>query len=281
MTIIKEFNYEEIKGFKFGKQLFGKPKMFSHIYFIDGLLIDTGHSQMRKEIIKTTEHLAVQQIFTTHHHEDHTGNVLALRKQFNCKAYAPTLCCEIMKNPPKISFAQKITWGERPPIVDLIPKDTWIKTPNHQFQIIPIPGHAIDMVALYEPRRKWLFSSDLYVNSYIGYFLNNECISTQIASIRSILALDFDVLLCSHNPQLKNGKQQLVKKLQFLETFFERVALLYNEGLQAKEIFRQLKLKENNVVKLLSGGSLSKMNMVKSVLNHLEVGRKKIHMLSP
>lgn len=272
MTIIKEFSHEEIKGFKFGKLPFGKPKMFSHVYFIDGLLIDTGHSLMRKEIVAKLKDLPVQQIFTTHHHEDHTGNVIQLQKQFNCEVYASSLCCELMKSPPKISFAQKATWGKRPPLFNLIPKDHFIQTPNYRFQLIPIPGHAVDMVALYEPKRKWLFSADLYVNSYIAYFLNSESLGTQILSIRSILELDFETLICSHNPQFKNGKQQLAKKLKFLESFFEDVAQLQQKGHNAKEIFKLLKLKENKVIKFISGGSLSKMNMVKSVIRDIKEG---------
>jgi len=75
------------------------------------------------------------------------------------------------------------------------------------------------MVGLYEPNKRWLFSADLYVNSYFAYFLRNENIYQQIESIKKLLALDFDAIICSHNPQLANGKLQLEKKLKFLEDF--------------------------------------------------------------
>lgn len=270
MLIAQSFQHEEILGFKFGYQAIGPPKLFAHIYYVDGLLIDTGQSKMRNSILAATEKLEVEQIFITHHHEDHSGNIKALKDQHNCEAYASKLCCEMMKAPPKLSFAQKITWGRRPAQNDLIPKQQTIETSKYCFDIIPIPGHAPDMVALYEPNRKWLFSADLYLNSYIDYFVYSESIAEQMTSIKKILALDFDVLLCSHKPQLKHGKQQLSKKLHFLESFFEEVSILHTQGFSAKEIFKHLKLKENWWVKILSSGSLSKVNMVHSVIRDLE-----------
>ena len=136
----------------------------------------------------------------------------------------------MMKAPPKLSFIQKITWGDRPAQEDLIPINGSLETKRFRFDIIPIPGHAADMVALYEPNRRWLFSADLYLNSYIDYFLTDESIADQIASTKKILALDFKELFCSHKPQLTNGKQQLTKKLNFLESFYHEVSLLYDKG---------------------------------------------------
>lgn len=274
MIISESFRHEEVVGLKFGYQPIGEPKLFSHIYFVDGLLIDTGQSNARSTITSEVEKLAVDQIFITHHHEDHTGNIAAIKELHGCDGYASERCCQIMEDPPKLSFAQKITWGDRASHSDLIPKYETIKTNKFSFDIIPIPGHAPDMVALYEPNRQWLFSADLYINSYIDYMLTDESIADQIASTRKMLQLDFKEMFCSHKPQLKNGKQQLAKKLNFLESFYNDVSVLYQQGYSANEIFKNLKLKENWVVRILSGGKLSKLNMVKSVISDLE--RKKV-----
>ena len=122
------------------------------------------------------------------------------------------------------------------------------------------------MLALYEPNKRWLFSADLYINSRIGYYITTESIKEQIESINRILELDFDVMFCSHNPQLTNGKVKLKEKLDFLEDFVKDVMRLSDKGHQPKEIFKLLKLKELKTIKFLSSGELSKMNMVKSVL---------------
>ncbi len=269
--IFQSFNHEEVVGLKFGYQPIGKPRLFSHIYFVDGLLIDTGQSKVRSAIISEVSKLAVEQIFITHHHEDHTGNIAEVKELHACNGYASERCCQMMKDPPRLSFAQKIIWGDRAGQPDLILKYDTIETNKFSFHIISIPGHAPDMVALYEPNRQWLFSADLYINSYIDYILTDESIADQIASIRKILQLDFKEMFCSHKPQLRNGKQQLAKKLNFLESFFNEVSVLYQQGYSANEIFRSLRLKENWVVRVLSGGKLSKLNMVKSVIRDLQL----------
>jgi glyoxylase-like metal-dependent hydrolase (beta-lactamase superfamily II) len=270
MNVIETFEFEKIKGFKFGKSLFGKPKLFSHIYFIDGLMIDTGHTKMASKIFHQVKDLPVKQIFITHHHEDHSGNITAMQSHFDCPVYASDLCSEMMKSPPPISFAQKISWGTRPSFQNIIPTSGFIETDNYKFEIIPIPGHAVDMVALYEPNKKWLFSADLYVNSYIAYFLENESTLDQINSIKRILELDFDVMLCGHNPQFKNGKEKLKKKLLFLEKLFEDIYNLYEKKFSAEQIFKKLKYKEFWYVRIMSNGHLSKLNMVKSVIRDIE-----------
>lgn len=260
------FKYEEVLGLKFGYAPIGMKKIFMYLYFIDGLLIDTGSMKMRKSILTATKNLPIKKIFVTHYHEDHTGNIHPLQKINNCNVYSSKLTSEIMKHPPKISFGQKLMYSSRAPYDKLVPIENTIKSENYTFQIIPIPGHAQDMVCLYEPNRKWLFSADLYINSYIGYFLYDESMHKQIQSIKKILELDFDVMFCAHNPQLNNGKKKLAEKLTFLESFYNDVATLYHKGYTENEIFKMLDLKEYKLIKLLSGGDISKMNMVKSVI---------------
>jgi len=255
-----------IQAYQFGSSPFGKPKLLVYLYFLDGLLIDTGHPNMKKEVMEVVSGLPVEQIYATHHHEDHTGNLLECQQLFNCPSYASSLCVELMKKPPSISFAQHILWGDRPANFDLQAEDQTISTTHYNFKIIPIPGHAIDMVALYEADQGWLFSADLFINRYIGYFMRGESMKQQIASTTHILTLDFELLLCSHNPQLKNGKERLAQKLQFLEDFYGKVTHLHQKGYSANAIVNQLKLKKYWFTWFLSTGQLSTWNMVRSVI---------------
>lgn len=266
MKIASTFSHESIQGFKFGSTPFGKPRLFSHVYFVDGMLLDTGHSNMQKEVLKSLTPLRVEQIFLTHHHEDHTGNLAQLQAYFDCPAHAHSLCVEMMKTPPKISFAQWLTWGDRPPNFHLQPEDNFIETPNHRFELIHTPGHAVDMVCLYESQQGWLFSADLWVSSYIRYFMRSESMKQQIESIHKILQLDFDVLLCSHNPQFTDGKEKLRKKLQFLEDFYGKAAKFHHQGHSPSSIMKEMGLKESWFIRFLSTGELSTLNMVKSVV---------------
>ncbi|MEM6831864.1 MAG: MBL fold metallo-hydrolase, partial [Bacteroidota bacterium] len=262
--------HEEVQGFRFGSSPFGEVKMTVNAYFIDGLLIDTGHSNMRKTILQQLGSLPVDQIFITHHHEDHTGNLKAFREHFNCPTYASARCCEIMKNPPSISFAQRLSWGPRPADFQLATIEGILETPNHRFDLIPVPGHSIDMLALYDADHGWLFSADLWVSDFILVFMRAESMAQQIASMKRILQLEFEQLFCSHRHQLKNGKERIAKKLQFFEDFFGRASNFYRKGMNEKAIFEAMKLKERQPVKFLSGGELSQMNMVRSVIRDLK-----------
>lgn len=266
MKVSQSFEHQPIKGFKFGQSIFGKPKAFAHCYFIDGLLIDTAHSNMQKAAVATLTQLPIEQIFITHHHEDHNGNLKPLQAHFNCPTYASPLCVELLKKPPRITIAQKLSWGDRPPNYNITPITKVLKTPNHTFKIIPIPGHAIDQVALLEKNQGWLFSADLYVYHYIKYMMQPESIATQIESIQRVLQYDFDVLLCGHNPQFKGGKQKLQKKLSFLEGFYGQVAHFYRKGYTPNAIMKAMKLKENWYVRILSENTISTLNMIKSVI---------------
>ena len=270
MLVSDQFQYEEVTSYRFGYSPIGTPSLYVHVYFVDGLLIDTGQRKALSAIEEATKNLNVEQIFVTHHHEDHSGNIPQLRKLHNSPAYAPALTCEMMKAPPSMSFPRRLLWGVREPYSDLTPVGNQLKTRNHCFEVIHVPGHAPDMAVLYEPERQWLFSADLYVNHYIGYMLDTESIKAQIASTRKVLELDFKVMFCAHNPQQAHAKEKLTKKLSFLESFYEQVADLYKQGMDAKSIFRKLKLKEDWLVKTLSGGQLSKMNMVESVIRDEE-----------
>ena len=261
---------DTIQAYQFGSWPWGKPKMLVYLYFVDGLLIDTGQPNMKKEVLAAVSNLPVEQIYATHHHEDHTGNLLECQQLFNCPSYASSLCVEFMKKPPRISIAQHVLWGDRPANFDLQAKDHSISTTNYTFQIIPIPGHATDMVALYEANQGWLFSADLFINRYIGYFMRGESMKQQISSTKKVLTLDFDLLLCNHNPQLQQGKERLAQKLQFLEDFYGKVAQLHQQGYSANAIVNQLKLKKYWFTWFLSTGQLSTWNMVRSVMRDEE-----------
>ena len=149
MKVIDSFNHQEVQGFKFGSSRFGKPSVYSHVYFIDGLLIDTGHVRMANDILDAINDLPVTKIYITHHHEDHSGNIELLRKYFDCPVYGSQLCSDMMKNPPPISLSQKMTWGQRPAFENIIPVNCSVSTTNHKFEIIDVPGHARDMTGFF------------------------------------------------------------------------------------------------------------------------------------
>jgi len=266
MQITNLLQHTPVKGYQFGSSWYGKPLMYVYVYFVDGLLIDTGHYRARKMILSHLTQLPVEQIFITHHHEDHNANLKPLQKHFKVPTYAFPKCVEIMKNPPPISFSQWMLWGNTEANFDIYPIKKEIKTSRYTFQIIPTPGHAIDHVCLFEPNEGWLFSADLYLADHLRYMMFNESMGQLIHSVKKVLALDFKELFCSHNPKLKKGRVHLERKLDFLENFYGQVVHWYEKGFAPEQIMKQMGLKKDDVGRLLSGGYLSALNMVKSVI---------------
>jgi len=271
MKAIERREHEDVTYWKLGFDLFGKPKMYVYIFLIDGLLIDTGMVWLSNEINDALASESVDKIILTHHHEDHTGNVESIKKAKGVSAYGSHKCCELMKSPAKVEPARWITWGQNKPatILALDIKAT-LKTAGHDLRIIETPGHAIDHISLYDADKGWLFSGDIYVHDYINVFMRDEDIGLQVTSIRKLLQLEFDVLFCNHQPILKNGKIRLANKLQFLEDFLGRVTDVYELGMSPKVIMKELDLKENRLIKMMSLGQLSRLNMIKSAMNTIE-----------
>lgn len=270
MKLSKKFQHEDIQAFKFGFSWIGAPKMFVHVYFINGLLIDTGPRNMQSEVFEAVKELPVEKIFVTHYHEDHSGNIDLLQSHFNCPVYCSALCKEIMASPPSITLTQKMIWGNRPPYKNFIVEENRITTPEYAFELIPIPGHAPDMFGLFEKTKGWFFSADVWVWDYIRYFLRTESMKTQIESLKRVRELDFEVLLCSHNPQFKGVKERIQNKIDFFENFTAQVLKYHQQGYSPKAIMKQMHLKENWQTKILSGGFFSTLNMVRSVIRDEE-----------
>lgn len=265
---------DPIQRFRWTSYLFAnRYKLSVQAYFVDGLLIDTGPGKLHAQVLSDLLPLPIEQIFLTHHHEDHTGNLASIHAVLpEVPMYAHPTCISIIQDPPKVCLAERLTWGVHTAVQGIQPVGATLSTFKYTFTPIYTPGHAIDHLALYEPQEGWLFSGDLYVHPYITYFVANECMATQMASLKKLIALDFDRLLCSHSTVQKNGKALLEQKLQFFQTFSGRVRYWHKQGYTAPQIMRKMKIKERWLIHVLSSGWLSALNMVQSVLRAERLG---------
>jgi glyoxylase-like metal-dependent hydrolase (beta-lactamase superfamily II) len=132
------------------------------------------------------------------------------------------------------------------------------------------PGHAKDHVVYFLPEKGVIFSGDLYLGDHIRYFRADEDMGAQISSLKKVLALDFETLLCSHNPRQTRGRQHIQNKLDFLENLYGNIILLRKAGKTPKKIFSGLKLKEDYFTKYFCLGNVSMLNGVRSAIRHHE-----------
>ena len=270
MNTIEEKQFDTIRYWKLGSNRFGKPNMHVYCFLVDGLLIDTGQPLIKSDLLNALAPHPIDHIIVTHHHEDHSGNIEAIKEAKAIPAFASKKCCKIMQNPPRVEPARWMTWGQMPNAhLKELSLDAPFCTNNHEFTVISTPGHAIDQISLYEPTKGWLFSGDLYVHDYIKVFMKEEDIGQQIDSLKRLIQLDFDVLWCNHQPILKGGKQRLKNKLQFLEDFYGTVANAYQKGMSVPQLMKILGLKDKLLMKWISLGQLSRSNMVRSVIKNI------------
>ncbi|MDB5226814.1 MAG: beta-lactamase domain protein [Bacteroidota bacterium] len=270
---VRKFNYEHdgVHYYRFSIYRLGNNVQTVYTFIVDDLLIDTAQKYSRENILKVAKDKHISKIALTHHHEDHTGNVAFLMKELNVEAYGHPTVVKILSKGYKMSPLAKLMNGtvEKAIVKPLLSTDI-LQTANYTLQPIYTPGHSEDHYCYYEKNKGWLFSGDLYVADKIKYFATYESLFTQIDSLKKLTALDFDILFCSHNPKVKDGKKHLQNKLQFFEDFAGEVTQYYQQGHNARQIFALMGMKENYFNKYITLGNFSAENMVHSVIKDLK-----------
>ncbi|MDD9302769.1 MAG: MBL fold metallo-hydrolase [Desulfobacter sp.] len=270
MRICKSYEFgEKIKGYHLGWSLAGPPLMSVYFYAFDHLFLDTGQAHMGQEVLEIAGSQQVETIFLTHHHEDHSGNAALIQKATGARVYGHPYTRKKLKKGYKILPYQKYVWGRSSPVTVLdLPRT--IDTSLGPMIPVPTPGHSRDHTAYFLPDQGIVFSGDLYLGDRIKFFRADEDIKAQIGSLKKLLELDFDQLLCCHNPRSQKGQSHLKAKLEFLENFYGGVIELFLKGAGEKEIFSRLCLEEDWFTKLFCFGNVSMMNGVKSCIRHYQ-----------
>ncbi len=265
MKIEKHKSFGPVQAWELGWSPVRHPLVTVHIYIIDRVMIDTGQSHMRAAVLRIAREQGVEAVLLTHFHEDHAGNAAALAKHLRNPVYAHPLTCRKMQRPRRITPYQHLVWGAADAVEALELPDCFEKG-GLRLQPVFTPGHSMDHTAFLEPQQGWLFSGDLYLAPRIRRFRNDENIALQIRSLQKILEYDFEALFCAHQPATTKGRRRIAAKLRFLENFYNRVAELADQGLDAKAIMKRLHLQETRWIQWMSLGTISMKNMVQSVV---------------
>lgn len=274
MRVCKSYPFDHgITGYRLGWSLAGPPLMTTHCYAFDRIMMDTGQSHMGREVTALAKERKVERIYLTHHHEDHSGNSASVYRATGASVFGHAITRDKLSRPFPILPYQKYVWGKSCPVpVKSLPEA--IETPLGPMVPIHTPGHSKDHTAYFLPDRGVLFAGDLYLADRIKFFRSDEDMGAQIASLKRIAALDFDVLLCCHYPKRKNGPERIRRKLAFLEELYGNIIRLWKKGYSRQTIFRTLKLREDYVTKLFCFGNVSMFNGVRSAVRHYEVQKQ-------
>jgi len=263
MNIVARHRFGPVQAFQLGYGPIGPPLMSVYCYLVDDVLIDTGQRRMQAALAAMLAATPIRKILLTHHHEDHSGNAAAISRRFQAPVHAHPLAAAKMQNGYSIRLYQHVVWGKAEPTA-VLPPDPIVATAHGVLTPLHTPGHSKDHVVYYDRQNGRLFSGDLFIGERIKFFRSDERLHDQIASLHTVLALDFDALFCGHNPCPVHGKRRLANKLAFLEEFRGRVAQMKNRGLSQAQVVRELDRGQDRLVKWITMGNASFANMVGS-----------------
>lgn len=111
-----------------------------------------------------------------------------------------------------------------------------------------------------------LFTGDLYVTPKTKVVLREESIPHIIGSLEKVLTYDFLEIYCNHAGYIENGRDALMRKLNYLKELSYKIEVLNEEGLTTDEITEQLFNKKYPITKF-SLGEWDAAHIVSSVLN--------------
>ena len=104
------------------------------------------------------------------------------------------------------------------------------------------------------------------INQWIKYFRSDEDFMGSLATLRSLVTLDFDSLFCAHRPHITGGKQALLEKLANFEVLEQKVRSLNALGLDIDEITQRILCPEDRFIRWFTSKDASKRNIVTSIL---------------
>lgn len=265
--VIREANYGDVRYFEMARSAGGIALRTTGVYLVDGLLIDTGPPNLGREFEVWATDLEIGQVVLTHHHEDHVGNSAMLERRMGIVPFASERALVRLVNPQPLEFYRRLVWGSPRAIpqggTQIVPPA--IETRQFRFRVIETPGHSDDHICLYEEKRGWLFSGDLYISSHLKYVRADEDVHLLLRSLEKVLALEPTRMFCAHRGEVAEPRQALRRKIDYLEELGGRIRALHRAGLSAEEIRKRL-FPSPTLMEIITRGHFSRANFIRAFL---------------
>jgi glyoxylase-like metal-dependent hydrolase (beta-lactamase superfamily II) len=274
MAVRNTYDHENgphsVHGFRTGRVFFFLKNTIKN-YSLGETLIDAGPSNQWSTIKRVLKPLSIKTLLITHHHEDHSGNANRISTLKKLLPYAPLLGQEKLAKGYPTPLLQKLIWGSPLKVKTQTLPDQLVINEGLDCQTtvmaIPTPGHAKDLTCLFFPEQKYLFSGDMYISKSLKYLRSDENLTQLIESLKTLIALDFEILFCPHRGIVKEGKQALQDKRQNLLTLCAKSQELMQQGLTEIDIVVKLLGPEDGLAKL-SKFNISKGNLIRQAMRH-------------
>ncbi len=231
------------------------------LYFVDGLLIDTGPHSLRRELEPLLAGLPIEQVALTHIHEDHCGLAAFLAARGVPVRCLVRVCggSRARAPPPPLPPPRL---GRRPAF-PASPLSETVLTPHYEFRVVKAPGHTPRHVLFHEASRGWLFTGDFFLTARPRIVFCEEDLTATLDTLKRLERLEVRVLFDAHAGPLPNGARLLALKRAYLEELGGRVADLRVQGLDDRAIDRRL-FPRRPLISRFSMGEWASLHMVRT-----------------
>ena len=220
----------------------GQAIMWVYAYHIGDAIFDTGCANAKDELKTYLSKSTISDVYVTHAHEDHVGNVDLFAE--NSRIYAWKSGINLLKEPIEIGEFFQYVWGQPIAVEEVFSlPDSFQIGHDYRFEVVEVPGHMKDMVAFFEPDRRWLFSADavpLPTRKYIA--MPEENVPRMIATMEHIQTLGVEILFDSHRGPIESPHDHIQNRIDYLKQTQQKVKEMHGEGLSYSEMMKQLEL---------------------------------------
>jgi glyoxylase-like metal-dependent hydrolase (beta-lactamase superfamily II) len=249
---------------RMARRYLGRELLPVHCYAVGDTLVDTGLACCGDELAAVVAASGIRRAVLTHHHEDHAGNAARLRAA-GLEVLAGAATRARVAHDAPIRFYQHLIWGKCPPAaVDELPAR--VRIGPHDAEAIPAPGHCPDQLVFFVAEEGWLFAGDAFLSERVKVFRRDEDFAATVATVRRLLRLDFDALLCAHKPRFTGGRRALQAKLEWLLELEGEVRRRHAAGDPPARIARAC-VRPPWLAAVLTAGDASADNLVHAILH--------------
>jgi glyoxylase-like metal-dependent hydrolase (beta-lactamase superfamily II) len=126
-------------------------------YVVRGVMVDTGFTRARDDLLRVTRVLGVHAAIVTHWHEDHAGNVAALAALGIPVAMRDDTAATL-RSFPRIELYRHAVWGS-PPSLDA----KTLRPELEDLVGVHTPGHSPDHQIVWDASTRTAFTGDLWL----------------------------------------------------------------------------------------------------------------------
>jgi ribonuclease/clavin/mitogillin len=232
---------EDITCVKTATEQDGSAIMFAYAFLIRDALFDVGCPNAITEVRDFVSGKEINHVYITHSHEDHSGCC----KIFEGRSiiYANELTQKVLRNPPRVGEFFAFVWGQPEPVSGLTTMPDRFSIGKLNFEVVPLPGHTMEMVGFYEPEKKWFFSADAVpLPSKKRIAMSDENIPQMIATMERLLTFDIDILFDSHKGPVESPHQYIQTRIDYIKEVQKQALELHKSGRTIEEIQQALEL---------------------------------------